>query len=129
MKTMKMKDMMRAMAGPTNWSRTSARGDLRARAADALDDAADQHLFEAVGGHRHHRAEAEDRQAQEDRLLAPDRIGKRAEEDFAEDHAEDEEDDDELGVARVGHRQRRAEIAQRRQDGVDGERGQRGRQR
>src|SRR3546814_6599800 len=61
--------------------------------------------------------------------LAPDGIGDRAEEQLAEHHAEDEERDDELRILGLGDGQGGADVAQRRQHGVDAERRQRGRQR
>src|SRR3546814_4742325 len=68
-------------------------------------------------------------EADEDGELAPDGIGDRAEEQLAEHHAEDEESDDELRILGLGDGQGGADVAQRRQHGVDAERRQRGRQR
>src|SRR3546814_10168933 len=90
--------------------------------SDLLDNAADEDLSQRVRRHRHHHAPAEESEADEDGELAPDGIGDRAEEQLAEHHAEDEESDDELRILGLGDGQGGADVAPRRQHGVDAER-------
>ncbi len=102
--------------------------NLRTGDAHTLQEPANEHHFQRLGKKRDDCSEEIDAKPAEKRLLAPECIGKRADDKFSKGHAEDEQRDHVMGGEWRRHAQLQSDLPQPRQQSIDAERGEGGQQ-